>query len=95
MDPALLEIALRKQRLQLRAEAQRDDMASRLEAFTPILGTLDRMGEGVDWARRHGHLLAGAGVFLLLVKPRATVRWARRGWMGWKFLLRLRTALVG
>ncbi|NTV11128.1 MAG: hypothetical protein HGA47_10185 [Zoogloea sp.] len=94
MDPELLEIALRKQRLQLKAEAQREDLASRLEAFGPILATFDRVGEGVDWAKRHAPIVATVSAVLLAIRPRATVRWLRRGWAGWKLFRRLKSSLA-
>ncbi|WP_341648360.1 hypothetical protein [Thauera humireducens] len=52
MNPRLVEIALRKQRLQLRAEAQRDDMVHRLRGIDATLDRLDAAREHLAWARR-------------------------------------------
>lgn len=89
----LVELALRKQRLQLRAAAQRDALIHHAAALDPLLRGADRIGDGLRWARSHPALLAGVAAFLLVARPRRTVRWLRRGWFGWQLLQRAR-ALV-
>ena len=93
MSPELVELALRKQRLQIRSAEQRDALAHHALAFTPVLHGIDRVADGVRWARDNAPLLSGLGVFLLVVRPRASLRWARRAWMGWQLAQRVRTLI--
>lgn len=51
MDPRLVDIALRKQRLQLRAEAQREDMTARLAGIEAGLSRLDAVRDQLSWAK--------------------------------------------
>ncbi|HNA67234.1 MAG TPA: YqjK family protein [Rhodocyclaceae bacterium] len=93
MSPELVELALRKQRLQIRSAAQRQALAGHAAAFAPLLRGADAVTDGLRWARRHPALLAGAAAFLLVTRPRRAVRWLRRGWFGWQLVRRAR-ALV-
>ena len=88
MNPELVQLALRKQRLQLRSAAQRDALIHHAQVFTPLFRGVDRITNGVIWARDNAPILSGIAIFLLVVRPRATLRWARRGWLGWQLLRR-------
>lgn len=90
MDPRLVEIALRKQRLQLRAEAQRDDMVRRLSGIDAALDRLDAAREHLAWAKERAPLLSIAALTILALKPRLTLRLARRAWVGWLLLRQAR-----
>ncbi|MDO9597798.1 MAG: YqjK-like family protein [Azoarcus sp.] len=89
MNPRLIEFALRKQRLQINAERQRDDMMYRLAGFESALDTVDRVRDGVDWAREHAPLLSGALILLIVSKPRLALRLAKRAWLGWMIFRRV------
>ena len=91
MNPELVELALRKQRLQLRSADERDALVRHAEALTPVFRGVDRVVGGVLWARDKAPILSGIGIFLLVVRPRAALRWARRGWLGWQLVRRVRT----
>ncbi|MBS0368008.1 MAG: YqjK-like family protein [Proteobacteria bacterium] len=93
MNPELVELALRKQRLQIRCSEQRDALIHHAQAFTPVLHGIDRIGDGLRWARHNAPLLSGLAVFTLVVRPRAAIRWARRGWLGWQLLRRVRNLI--
>ncbi|KAB2963133.1 YqjK-like family protein [Zoogloea sp.] len=93
MSPELVELALRKQRLQIRSAEQRDALVYHAQAFTPLLHGIDRVSDGVRWARDNAPVLSGLGVFLLVVRPRATLRWARRAWVGWQLVRRVRALI--
>ncbi len=83
MNPRLVEIALRKQRLQLRAEAQRGEMAWRLSGIDATLDRLDNVRGNLAWAKEKAPLISIGLLTLLALKPRASLRLARRAWMGW------------
>lgn len=93
MSPELVELALRKQRLQMRSAAQRDALIQHASTFTPILRGVDRIADGIQWARHNAPIVSGIAVFLLVVRPRATLRWARRGWLGWQLVRRARNLI--
>lgn len=89
MNPRLVELALRKQRLQLQSAALRLDLAHRAAPFAPIFGVADRVRNGFRWLRRHPEAVAAAAVALLVARPRQLFRWARRGviaWQAWRKL---------
>ncbi|MCV2217207.1 YqjK-like family protein [Thauera sp. Sel9] len=90
MDPRLVDIALRKQRLQLRAEAQREDMTARLAGIEAGLSRLDVVRDQLSWAKEKVPLLSIGVITVLLFKPRLTLRLARRAWLGWLLLRQAR-----
>ncbi len=90
MSPELVELALRKQRLQLRSADQRAALVHHARGFTPVLRGIDRIVDGVQWARDNAPILSGAAIFLFVARPRTALRWARRGWVGWQLARRFR-----
>jgi hypothetical protein len=62
MNPELVELALRKQRLQLRSADERDALVRHAQAFTPVFRGVDRVVDGVRWARDKAPILSGIGV---------------------------------
>jgi hypothetical protein len=90
MNPRLVEFALRKQRLQIHAEMQREDMAWRLAGITPALDRVDQLRDAVRWTRDHIPLLASSVLVVALLRPRLVLRVARRTWLGWLVYRRLR-----
>lgn len=95
MSPELVELALRKQRLQIRAQVQRQDMAGRLGGIEDALDQVDRLRDGANWLRDNAPIVTGLTLGLLLLKPRGTVRWLRRGLVGWQVYKRARGMLAG
>jgi YqjK-like protein len=93
MSPKLMALALRKQRLQLRAEQQRADLLAGLAVLDGVLDQVDRLREGVGWLRRHAPVVSTIALLLLVLRPRFTVRWFRRGWLGWQLYRRVRGGL--
>lgn len=88
MNPRLVEFALRKQRLQIRAELQREDMARRLQGLEPAFDTVDRARDGLAWLRGHAPLVTAAVAGLALARPRYAWGVAKRAWVGWLLLRR-------
>ena len=94
MSPELVELALHKQRLQIRAGVQREDMAGRLGAIGDALDQVDRLRDGANWLRDNAPIVGSLAIVLLLLKPRATVRWLRRGVVGWQIYKRARAVVA-
>lgn len=93
MNQKIVELALKKQRLQLKAAAQRVMILHALESASPAFGAAEKARAALHWARIHPEWLAGIGVALLVARPRAFFRWARRGFFVWHSLRRLRSAV--
>lgn len=93
MNQRRLELALKKQRLQMQAATQRLQMAQQLQVFAPVFDTLQSVQRVGAWARGHSQWLIVAGVALLVIRPKATVRWLRRGFLAWQMVRRARIAL--
>jgi len=90
MNARRLELALHKQRLQLRSAQLRTDFAADAVAFEPLFAAGDRVRSGVRWLRGHPEVAVGAGVALLVARPRALARWARRSLFAWQAVRRVR-----
>lgn len=93
MNPKAVELALKKQRLQLQAAAQRVVILRALETTFPAFGAAEKIRAGLRWAKAHPEWLVGIGVALLVARPRGFFRWARRGFFAWQSLRRLRMAV--
>lgn len=93
MSPKLVALALRKQRLQLRVEQQRAEVMAGLAVVDEVLDRVDRLRDGVAWLRHHAPAISTFALVLLVLRPRFTLRWARRGWLGWQLYRRLRDGL--
>ena len=93
MNPKNVELALKRQRLQLQAAAQRVMIMQAIESAAPAFGAAEKVRAGWRWAKTHPEWLAGIGVALLVARPRAFFRWAKRGFFAWQSLRRLRNTV--
>lgn len=80
----MLELALRKQRLQLQSAAQREALVAAAVGIAPLFVAVDAVRDGVRWLKRHPEWLVGGLVALVVAKPRAVARWARRAFFAWQ-----------
>lgn len=85
MNPRLLELALKKQRLQFKSDALREQWRRHARGLAPAFGAVDTVRAGVGWLGRHPEVLVGAGVAIAVARPRALWRWIRRGAIAWQF----------
>jgi len=84
VSPRFVELALRKQRLQLQSAAQRNALVAAAAGLAPVFAIADGVRDGARWLARHPEWLAGGIVTLLVARPRAVLRWARRGFFAWQ-----------
>ena len=93
MSPRKVELALKKQRLQLRSAKMRDDFAAYAAGLTPAFALADRGRSALRWVRRHPVLPVALLAAVLAARPRAMLRWAQRGFVVWQALRKLRGML--
>lgn len=90
MNRRLIELAARKERLVMRSELLRGQLAAHARQWAPLFDGIDTVRDIGRWLRRHPEIVSAAVAFLLIKRPRALVRWARRAWVGWKLWSGLR-----
>ena len=83
MDSRQIDLALRKQKLQMRADAQRTDLTRRLAGIDGALDRVDSLRDNLAWAKDKVPLLSVALLVVLAAKPKLTLRLAKRAWVGW------------
>lgn len=82
-----IELALKKQLLELEAAAQREVLARHIAGLMPLFDAADQVGAGVRWIKRHPETLAAGLAFLVVVRPsfrRFVWRWGRRSFVAWR-----------
>ncbi|MBA3033835.1 MAG: YqjK-like family protein [Gammaproteobacteria bacterium] len=82
-----IELALKKQRLELDATAQREALAQHAAGLTPLFDVADQVNSGVRWVGRHPEVVAGILALLLAARPgvrRFAWRWGRRSFVAWR-----------
>lgn len=84
MNSDRLELALKKQRLQIASERLRSGFAQHAVGLMPAFTTVDHLAAAARWLRRHPQLVVAAGVALVVVRPRRAWRWGRRAFVGWQ-----------
>jgi len=94
MNPTALELALKKQRLQIAGDGLRRDFARHAAGLAPAFAGADYAVEGAQWLRRHPQLLVAAGVALLVARPRRVWRWARHAFVGWQLWRKVHAMLA-
>ena len=90
MDSRQIDLALRKQKLQMQIATQRADMTRRLAGIDGALDRVDSLREHLAWAKDKIPLLSAALIVVLLAKPKLTLRLARRAWVSWLLARQLR-----
>ena len=90
MDSRQIDLALRKQKLQMRADAQRTDLTRRLAGIDGALDRVDSLRDNLAWAKDKIPLLSVALIVVLAAKPRLTLRLAKRAWVGWLLVRQVR-----
>ena len=90
MDPRQIDLALRKQKLQMRADAQRTDITRRLAGIDGALDRVDSLRDNLAWAKDKVPVLSVALIVVLAAKPRLTLRLAKRAWLGWLLVRQVR-----
>jgi hypothetical protein len=93
MTPRQVQLALKRQRLELEAAAQRREFADSLRPFRPLFSAVDGVNHGIHYLKVHPEIPAVAALALIILRPRKVFRWARRGFFAWRLWGNLRSKL--
>ncbi len=85
MDARLVELIRRRERLLVRAEVQRDELAGMVQQWRVPAAAVDRVMAALQALKAHPVLLAFPLTLLVLSRPRRVAAWAGRAWMMWRF----------
>ncbi len=94
MNERALQLALKKQRLQLRSAAQRQAFAKNAAGLAPLAALADTGVAGVNWLRGHPQWVLGAVTVLSVLRPRRMLWLAARLWSATRIFRRLSAFLV-
>ena len=95
MNSQQIELVLRKQRLLQKSAVLRAEFAGHVVGVTPLLTAADRVCAGARWLGARPYLVVLATTVLVIAKPRAVWRWAKRGFVLWRVWNRARGFLQG
>lgn len=94
MGSSAIELALKKQRLQIASEGLRADFVNYASGLTPAFVAADMAVAGAHWVCRNKELVVAAGVAVAVIRPRSSLGWARRAFVLWRVWNNLREFLV-
>ncbi|PKO47771.1 MAG: hypothetical protein CVU31_07875 [Betaproteobacteria bacterium HGW-Betaproteobacteria-4] len=95
MNPKLLELATRHGALKARIDEQRRTLAQHSVPLQAAFARGDTVLRGVDWLKHHPAAIGAAVALAVVVRPRRTARWVRRGFFLWRGWRSIRASLVG
>jgi hypothetical protein len=84
VNPKAIDLALQKQRLQLKSAEQRGALVAAAAGLAPAFMVADTVRDGIRWLRRHPEWVAGGLVALLVARPGRVLRLAQRGFFAWQ-----------
>jgi hypothetical protein len=85
----LLALAVRRERLRVRADGEREAIATRVRSLDVPLRMVDRVAGGVRWLKVNPAASVAILVAIVIVRPRAVVALAQGGmrvWAAWRAL---------
>jgi len=88
-----LQLQARRALLRQRSEALRAELGAKMGALQTPLSWVDRGRAGMGWLRRHPEWPVGLIAVLVVVRPRALLRWSGRAFGAWRLWRRLRVWL--
>jgi hypothetical protein len=91
MNPKLIEIALRRERLIAQAAQQRTALAQSVQPWRTPLALADQGLVALRYLKQHPAWVAGGVAVVVMLRPRAVGKWVGRVWLLWKMVHRLRS----
>lgn len=97
MTNRLIELAVKRGRLQERIAGQRATLARQALPLVDALAMTDQVvvtgRRGLDYLRAHPGQLAGAVAVLAVLRPKRVWRWGQRAFVAWEIWRRVRGRL--
>ena len=93
MSPRAVELALKKQRLQLRSAMLRTEFSAGAKRWAPAFALADRGRAALRWLQRHPVVPVAVLAAVAAARPRAILRWAQRGFIAWQGLRKLHSVI--
>jgi hypothetical protein len=87
-------LAARRAALVARIETQRNELNRTFGPVRVPLAALDRSMRGMRFLRDHPILVGVLSAGLMVIRPRGTGKWLRRGWMVWQLMQGFRSRLA-
>ena len=84
MSSTTLELALKKQRLQIASEGLRADFGRCASGVTPAFIGADMAVAAAHWVRRNKEFVVAVAVGLVIIRPKSALGWARRAFLAWR-----------
>jgi hypothetical protein len=84
MNARLIELIRRRERLLVRAEIQRAEIAGAVHQWRVPVAAFDRVVEFVHTLKKHPALLVLPLAALLVIKPSRLAGWGGKAWMAWR-----------
>lgn len=84
MNARLIELIRRRERLLVRTEMQRTEIAGAVRQWRVPIAALDRAVAFVHTIKTHPALLVLPLAALLVIKPRRLAGWGGKAWMAWR-----------
>lgn len=84
MNSTTLELALKKQRLQIASEGLRADFGRCASGVTPAFIGADMAVAAAHWVRRNKEFVVAVAVALVVIRPKSALGWARRAFVAWR-----------
>lgn len=95
MNLKQVELIRRRERLLMRAEAQRDELAAVARDWRVPLRVIDGGMEVVRTLRAHPLLVVMPVAVLVAARPRRVMRWSGKAWTLWRLWRTFRTSPLG
>ena len=92
-DVRLMELALKKQRLQFDSGQLRDRLRGHARALPPLCAGVDRVRAAGRWLKERPAIPVAVAVALIVGRPRFVWRWSRRAFAAWQIWRKARGAL--
>lgn len=93
MNATTLELALKKQRLQIASEGLRTDFGRYAAGLAPAFTGADCAVDSMRWMRRHPQVVVATGVALIVARPKRVWSWGRRAFFAWQAWRKLHALL--
>lgn len=84
MNSSAIELALKKQRLQIASDALRARIGFEASRLAPAFIGADMAVVAAHWVRRNKELVVAVAVALIVIRPRSAIGWARRAFVAWR-----------